>query len=354
MPAASSTSPPVARLSTPGEIASVVPVLCGFVPHESLVVVSLQRRSRVGLTMRVDLPPPAVGADLAVSLAERLRLDRARRALLVVYTDAPDDDCSLPGADLVHQLAAALDDAGIPTTDQLLVRRGRWWSYACDVPSCCPREGTPLDAESTPALGLVAARSALGGRAVLPSRADLVASLAAPPDDAVRERLDEAERDRLHRVATQGRVAVGRDALRLWRRALDRLADHGDLGAQTSAALVVSLADVLVRDEVLSWVLKDDDDQLLALLLNLAAGCTAPFDVPVCSLVAWTAHARGNGALANVALDRALAGDPGYGLAGLCRQALDAQVAPAAVRALLVDARTLLRQQHPWTGCHES
>jgi hypothetical protein len=36
-------------------------------------------------------------------------------------------------------------------------------------------------------------------------------------------------------------------------------------------------------------------------------------------------------------------------MARLSREALDAQVSPAAVRSLLVDAREVLHQQHPWT-----
>ena len=42
------------------------------------------------------------------------------------------------------------------------------------------------------------------------------------------------------------------------------------------------------------------------------------------ALLAFTAWQSGNGALANVALDRALADQPGYSMARLLRQALDA------------------------------
>jgi hypothetical protein len=350
---APSSAPLVARLSTPGEIASVVPVLCGFVPHESLVVVSLkERRSRVGLTMRVDLPPPELVPDLVVDLVARLRFDGARRVVIAVYTDEPDAG-GLPQTDLVRQLTDALGTATVPVTESLLVRHGRWWSYACDVPSCCPPEGTPLEVEQSPSVGLVAAQHAWEGRAVLPSRADLVASLSPPTHPSLSQRLDAAERTRLERVRTEGRVTVGRDALRLWRRVMDQLPEGGPPAPDTAAALVVSLTDVLVRDELLTWSLQEEDS-LLALLLHLAAQSPQPYDVPVCSLIGWTAHVRGDGGLANVALDRALVGDPGYGLARLSRQALDSQVPPASVRSLLRDARAVLRQQHPWTGCHEA
>lgn len=345
------SSGPVARLRTPAELAAALPQLCGFVPQESLVVLSLRgSRGRLGLTMRVDLPPPDDERALAASLADRLRVDRARSAVVAVLTDAPDDDGRLPRSRLVTALDRAARRSGIEVVDRLLVRGGRWWSYACTDPACCPPGGTPVDpSASTPALALVAAQGALAGRAVLGSRAELVAALAEPRDPAVGERVAAAVRLRARRVADEGRVPVGRDALRLWRRAFGRAGEGPALRPDTTAFLVASLTDVLVRDAVLTWAL-EDDDALLSLLLQLAAASAPPHDADVCALVGWVAHLRGDGALANVALDRALAGSPGHALAALCRSALDSQVGPQAVRALLVDARAVLRQQHPWTA----
>jgi hypothetical protein len=57
------SAPAVARLSGPGEILAVLPSLCGFTPHESLVLLSLRGpRRRLGLTARVDLPDASVAA----------------------------------------------------------------------------------------------------------------------------------------------------------------------------------------------------------------------------------------------------------------------------------------------------
>ena len=49
---------------------------------------------------------------------------------------------------------------------------------------------------------------------------------------------------------------------------------------------------------------------------------------PAC-LLAFTAWQTGNGALANVALDRALADNPGYSMALLLRDAIDAGAPPS-------------------------
>ncbi|HWH27888.1 MAG TPA: DUF4192 domain-containing protein [Mycobacteriales bacterium] len=339
-----------------GELAAALPHLCGFVPHESLVLISLRGpRQRVGLTMRVDLPPPEHEAALVRELVPRLVADGARAAITFVVTEEAGER---PRAALADALRRGLRRAGIRSRDRVLLRDGRWWSYDCTDLRCCPPGGTPLSGAAE-SVQLVEARAALDGTAVLPSREALVASLAAPTDPALADRLAAASAARERRLRVEGRVRVGREALAHWRRALRRVLDREvtpsdpvadlHLGPAARAALVVSLADAVVRDEVLTWAI-DDSEPLLSLLLELAGSSVPPHDAPVCALVGWVAHARGTGALANVALDRALASDPSYGLALLCRHALDSQVSPAAVKALLRDARGALHREHPWTA----
>ena len=50
------------------------------------------------------------------------------------------------------------------------------------------------------------------------------------------------------------------------------------------------------------------------------------------SLLAFTAWQSGEGALANIAISRALAADPEYSMARLLGQALDAGLPPSAAR----------------------
>lgn len=344
-PAHPAADRPVARLRSPGELAAAVPWLCGFVPTESLVLLSLRGPgSRLGLTVRVDLPPEPGPAALVDELAARLAYDGATAAAVLVHTDEPG---FLPRADLVRAVAAALRAAGVEPLDRLLVRDGRWWSYACPAPDCCPPEGTAVPTTS-PALGMVAAAGTLSGRSVLPSRQALEQGLLPSREPATAARLAAAQAARRRRCAVEGRVAVARDALHLWRGAL-RDAPVREPADDVAAALVVALEDAVVRDTVLTWVL-DVDGPLLWLLLALARRSGPPHDVDVCALLAWAAHAGGDGALASVALERALSADPRHGLARLCREALDHQVSPRAVRDLLAEARQVLRRQHPETA----
>lgn len=326
---------PAVRLTSPGEIAAAVPHLCGFVPTESLVAVSLRgERRRIGLTLRVDLPD-GVDAEASEEVAGRLAFDGASAAVLVVYTGSAGP---LPRSSLVEALRSALEQRGIAVMEALLVRDGRWLSYTCLREECCPSGGTVLDGGA--AVDALAAASAYEGRAVLRDREELVASLAPPVLLAAREaeqRLDAAMSAWLADVGERGRDRVGLDAVSAISAALTCSPTDAAV-----AQLVVSLQDVRVRDEVGTMAL-DDAEALLGLLLRLAASSVAPYDVPVCTLLALVAWVRGDGALANVALDRALAGDPAYGMAGLLRAGLDGQLPPSAVKTWLRETRRALR-----------
>jgi Domain of unknown function (DUF4192) len=72
-----------------------------------------------------------------------------------------------------------------------------------------------------------------------------------------------------------------------------------------------------------------------------------PLDAAPATLLAVSAWLRGDGAMANVALSRALDSEPDYALARLLAQALAACIAPAELRALIGAAATTLRDD-PW------
>jgi hypothetical protein len=350
-----STSRPVARLTSPGEIVGAVPLLCGFTPSESLVLVSIKGgRSRVGLTMRFDLPPPEAEPAIVAESVARLEADGAERAVVVVFTEAVDGCGDLPRSSLVALLRDRCRRQGVEVDEVLLVRADRWVSYVCSDPRCCPVAGTPLArAETSPALGLVAAQQAIEGKAVLASREALAASIAPPQllaRAAAEQLLLAAELNRAADRQERGRQAVITDAVERFGVVLQRYAEPpGQVEAEEAAGLAVALHDVLVRDEVATWALRDRE-ALLALLIDLARHTVAPHDAPVCTLLAWVAYAEGDGGLANVALERVFAGTSDYSMAQLLRQALDAQIPPAQVRSILRGTRKELRRRRRPAG----
>lgn len=319
----------------------MVPQLCGFVPTESLVAVSLRGpRKRVGLTLRMDLTDRELDVQ-AQDLAVRLERDGAAEVLLVLYTEQGGGP--RPRAALVAAVTAALDSRGIRLQEALLVRAGRWSSYLCSSRRCCPPEGTAIT--SAPAVELLAAAAVLDGRVVLRDRDELVATLAAPTllaAAAAEQRLERAFLAWSVDRAERGPDVVARAAVAAVRAALRCAPDSPRLDDEQSAALAVGLTDLRVRDEVATFAL-DDPDGLLGLLLTLARCTVPPYDVPVCTLVAVVAWTRGDGALANVALDRALTADPDYRMALLLRAGLDGQLPPEAVRGWLRESRRALR-----------
>src|SRR5690606_27175044 len=76
-------------------------------------------------------------------------------------------------------VAAALVEAArrrIQVREALRVEAGRWWSYLCDQPECCPATGTRFD----PSTSAVAARMTVAGFTALPDRRALARPVGAP------------------------------------------------------------------------------------------------------------------------------------------------------------------------------
>lgn len=312
---------PVARLTTPAQMVASLPLSLGFTPAESLVVMCCHEpRGRVGLTLRIDLPPVEHERAFVEEILSRVRHERASRVILAIYTDEPDRATRARSA-LVAALRRGLDD--LIVTDLFLVRGGRFWSYLCDRASCCPPEGTPVDqaAAQSPLL-LMQAERVLAGETVLPDRQALEASLAGPTFLAAT-----AARSRC--AQSLQRFTTGQD-LTDWHEVIARWANPpAELSDDKAADLAISLGDVAVRDAL---GMRDDPDVLIPLVEELCRRTPAPYDAPVATLFAWLAYQAGGGARVSVALERALTSDPDYRLAQLLLQAVNAQVPPRKLR----------------------
>lgn len=313
-----------------------LPVRLGFVPTESLVVMCCHEpRGRAGLTLRLDLPPERHETICAEEIERRVRHERATRVVLAVYTDEKDGS-TRPRVALVEDLCERFDD--LVVTEALLVREGRFWSYLCDLPQCCPPDGTAVDAAAEAApLMLLKAETVLEGRSTFPDRAALEASLAGPvarSGEAARQRCKRAEGHLATLVDTEGRGITALMAVAQWTEVLERFTDPpGELSDEEAAALAVSLSDKLVRDAMATT--SDEDQPGLTLLLEqLCRRTPEPYDAPVCTLLGWLLYCRGGGAVVTMMVERALRSDPGHQLAQLLDQALQAQLPPRRMREI--------------------
>lgn len=211
------------------------------------------------------------------------------------------------------------------------------WSYLCSDPACCPPEGTPFDAAGHPdALALASDRAP-----VLASREELAATVAAAEGEqaelmhAATRRAEEHAARLIARVARSGRTRSARRLIAAG--GLDAVADavgcyrRGDqFGAGDSMAwLTVALRDLRVRDD--AWARMDPRycKEHLRLWTDVTRLARPGYIPAPASLLAFVSWQSGNGALANVALDRALGDDPGYSMAQLLRQVIDSGAPPS-------------------------
>jgi hypothetical protein len=315
--------PPVLRLRTPHDVIAAVPYLLGFHPSDSLVAIGSEG-PRGTCALRLDLPPDEHVDDAARQLAGVLAGNAFPRAVLVGYGAAARVTPVMAAA---H---AALDDHGITVLEALRVEAGRFWSCGCAVAGCCPAAGTPYDISTSP----VAAQATVAGRVALTGRDELARSV---------EPVGGAARDSM-------RQATGRAGQRLVRWMLECHADATPVQARMAAAGLPYVRDLTCRggaltDDEVAWLgvllmhrdvrneaLLHTDGDRLDLWRDVLRRVEGPFAAAPGCLTAYAAYLAGDGALANVALDRAVAADPGYSLTTLLRDILLTGVPPARAR----------------------
>jgi len=281
---------------------------------------------RVRLAFRYDLPDPP-DRDLAAAIADHtvtlLRRQQLTTAVVIGYGPGT---LVTPVADLTRDV---LPPAGIGLQDVLRVQDGRYWSYLCTEPSCCPAEGRPAS-PAHPAAAVLAQ----AGLPAAASRAALAATLAplhGPAADAMEQATARAERAAARQLTGSGPDALDAAGLAAVREAIacyrggGHLTDPGEF-----ARLGLVLTSLRVRDD--AWARMDPAhrDAHLRLWTDLTRRARPGYVAGPASLLAFTAWQAGDGALANLALDRALADDPGYSMAELLRDALAAGLPPSA------------------------
>ena len=357
---------PRVRIDSVAGILAVVPYLLGFHPSHSLVVIGIgPPQGQIKLAFRYDLPDPpdAVQAgDIASNVVAVLKRQQIDQVIVVGY--GPGTQVT-PVAEL---LRVRIDRAQIRLRDLVRVEDNRYWSYFCEGADCCPAEGVPFDALAHPA----AAALTTAGLPAYPDRAALSRSLA-PFTGAAAESMRLATQRALRRGeqlvlaalrpktgdasappapapsasapgttrrATSRRAAM-EAAMRLFaeagrRAARDAIAIYRAGGQITDddqiAWLSVVLTDLRVRDD--AWARMDPEhrDAHLRLWTDVVRrACPAYVPAPA-SLLAFTAWQSGDGALANIAIERALDADPAYSMALLLAEAIESGMPPSAAR----------------------
>ncbi len=348
LPALQLPSPPeTVRLSGPLALVGAVPVLLGFHPARSVVLLCVHGvRQRVGPALRVDLPIPA---DVP-ALAEFLAAQAARHAtavMLLCYSPDQDEFESgrpvFPHNDLMRRCVEQLRDVGVPVVDAILVRAGSAWSYLHHTPRDVAYR---LPDDDDPGLAHLRAAHVGAGRAVMTDRASIARSIAGPQADSA-DASTAAVMDGLDRWAAliadldyRGTVEVGCHLAHEQLTAAITSHVHGEdvvPGSAVWADLIATLSVDLVRDAVLSWCLERTGEIPVGLFVDIARWAPDEFATPILSILALVAYRNGDGALANVALDRALAVEPDYRLAVLTQEFIAHGVHPTELDSLIID-----------------
>jgi Domain of unknown function (DUF4192) len=328
----------VVRVDSPAALLAVIPHLLGFMPEASIVVIGLTPpRDRVRVTLRYDLPdPPEAGllADMAGHAVGVISSQQLTAAIAVGY--GPE----LLVTPVVDALRDAAQQAGIDLHDFLRVTGGRYWSYRCGDEACCPAAGVPFDPAAHPAAAdmAVAGKRVLADRAAVAARVAPIGYIAAESMRQATRRAEQHVAQLLAKVRRSSRIGAARHMI-----ASEGLATVGGMitryrggGRFTSdyevARITVALQDLRVRDD--AWARMDPAHTAahLRLWIDVVRRAQPGYVAAPAALLAFVAWQSGEGALANVVLDRALADDPGYSMALLLRQVINAGAPPSLAR----------------------
>jgi Domain of unknown function (DUF4192) len=306
------------------ETVAAAPYVIGFHPTDSIVVVGAAD-GVLTFAVRYDLPPPGQSGE--AEMARLIARQEVRDVTVLGY--GPPARVTAE----VLALAAAIRRTRVEVADVIRVADGRWWSYLCTDPRCCPPEGRPIDTT-------VAAAAVYQGLVALPDRQALVRRVA--PAAAGEEMSAAAGRARARfaalRAEDRATLRGGGSVRRAGRRAVREAEASHRCGRVPSDDEVAWLGVLLTERGVLGYALdravRVADDGVVRLwtdvLRRVPAGCVSG---PGC-LLALAAWRSGDGALARVALDRALRENPRHPTAVLLDRLLCSGIAPGALRTL--------------------
>ncbi len=370
------------HMRTPGELIASIPVLLGFVPLESIVVVGVGPAGRVSPVIRLDREDCLI-AEVAHSVASAVvgHLARANATSVVLVSFRNRSESLRCGAlETMRELIGAC----VEVVDAWVVANGRFRSPECPDRACCPDGGRPVPA-------------APGG--MPPYRAGGASSHGSPSPHGARAPGDRRKRARAaYRRAWRARATaiIAADAESLdahdappdaapssvglplarwrierldgWRAALAGMAAGTPPGDAETGKLAAALSDIVVRDAAVITMVPGRHEVANALCedpatpgvrealsaMIAAEDAVRPLDEDVATLVALAEHVAflcdeavapaltlaglalwwsGDDSTAEHAIMRALAAHPGYRLAELVGCALNAHMPPGWIAA---------------------
>jgi hypothetical protein len=342
----SSPDRPRLRVDSPASLLAAIPYLLGFTPDNSLVVLGIAPPGVAQTALRVDLPdPPDQSETSRITGIVCGVLSRHKLTTAIVVGYGPGRLVT-PVADAMRR---DLPTAGLHLQEVLRVQESRYWSYLCQDPSCCPTEGVAFNTDGHPAAQALAA----AGLQPLPSRAALTATI--DPVTGTEAGIMKAATRNAESMAAKLIARSGPDGLNLpgllaVQKAIAAYRDGTQIQPNDRAWLALALTRLPIRDD--AWTRMDPAHSAahLRLWTDVTRAAQPGYVAAPASLLAIAAWQNGNGALANIALDRALADDPRYSMALLIRDAIDAAAPPSMAVPLMTPEQVAASYAAQTTG----
>ena len=305
-------------VNSPRQLLSALPHLIGFHPDNSIVTVALDDDEILTIA-RIDFSPEPI--QIPNSMLATLRQCKKPAVVLVAYCES---EITL---DQLTELVPQSQEFQV--LDALWVRHRRWSSLMCNDSECCPELGIELSEVTATELEFVLAGSApFASREDLANRlesVDLLTKDVSLRDDAVNRVSQEfSAQEQKHQSKLAGRVEFLDRLVQLW-------SHNATWDWDAYGLLTVVVSDIQMRDGLLRQML-DQTNLRLAIRTTLMTAVSQAAEehvAPLATALAGCAWLDGNGALATVALERALSTDPSYSLARLLERAIAHNVPPS-------------------------
>ncbi|MDH2416615.1 DUF4192 domain-containing protein [Nocardioides sp. CER19] len=311
------------------DVLALVPVVIGFEPHESVVMLTFGGRE--SFHARIDLPAPDDIAGCVESLLEPVRRHAVRQVVFVLFS----------GQDrLTHKVARALqrrfDAAGVRVIDAIRAHDGRWFTPLGR--SGVPAHGVPYDVTDHP----FRAQAIFEGRVMAGSREELSERLRADPDAVAA--VEDALGDLWEGLPVEVQLALETTAhadeafallgrVRPDGRALRAMLDR-HLAADTvpddleAARILLAVHNAEIRDHAWLGITRAEALGHVRLWTDLVRRAPDGLVAGAAAVLAFASWMHGDGALAWCAVDRCLEDDPDHSLGRIVADALEGAVPP--------------------------
>ncbi len=304
-------------MRTLGELASAAPYILGFTPEKSILIVTLEKNGNEferGLGMRIDIPETMQDLDEALAgfrnALARNNVNDHQAVIMCVDDLIPDGVSDMPHREYIDRVLNVLAAENLSVIATIYTDGVSVGSY--DSPAFTSISAHERD--------YVAAHYVYAGIAPLESRDAYVEAITYTENLAVESTIKDHTARYSKDQLPLDEVIPTAESIML------TLTHYQPPGSNDISQISAALHNVKVRDVVLhdlSGVDQATGHVVNANLRVIAANTPDAFVAPVATTLAINEWLAGNGAKANMALDRALGSVSGYSLAQLIHAALE-------------------------------